>query len=170
MNMGTFVKQEEQAYRLLEYPERYPGLLERREGDRKMLLFRYPSYAVNTSWSLFETNKVFWVRRIDWDRSKGLPSKETDPFTVGCETFCATELADDILSSLSSIKFCPLQQSDLIGIDGTFYGIRTGNYWLSCSLRWWDQPSNDWKPLAQWFGQSINRLEQILPQSTCRNT
>ena len=35
--MSTTVKQEKKAYWLLEHPEEYPGLLERREFDRKLL-------------------------------------------------------------------------------------------------------------------------------------
>lgn len=167
--MATPVKQEEQAYRLLEYPERYPGLLKRREGDRKLLLFRYPSSSINTSWSLFETEEAFWLRRIDWDRSKWCPLEDVEPFTFGCEISCSPEFVKDILSSLSVIKFCPFKQPELIGIDGTFYGIKIEYYWLCCSVRWWEQPNDDWKPLAQWFDKTVKVFEQILPQSTCNS-
>jgi hypothetical protein len=167
--MSTTAKQEEKAYRLLEYPEEYPGLLERREFDRKLLLFRYPSFGINTSWSLFNTNKEFWIRRIEWDRSRWFPSEDAEPFTFGCEIPCSSEFAEKILSSLSLIEFCPLKQPELIGLDGTIHGIKTGNYWLSCSLRWWYLPTDDWKPLAQWFEKSANMFEKILPQSTCRS-
>ncbi len=169
MNMSITAKQEKKAYQLLEYPENYPGLLKRREFDRKLLLFRYPSFDINTSWALFNANKAFWIRRIEWNRSKWLPSQDAEPFTFGCEISCSAEFAENILSSLSSIAFCPLKQPELIGIDGTIHGIKTGNDWLSCSLRWWYSPTDDWKPLDQWFEKSVNMFEQILPQSTCRS-
>jgi hypothetical protein len=167
--MSTTAKQDEKAYRLLEYPEEYPGLLVRREVDRKLLLFRYPSFEINTSWSLFKTDKAFWIRRIEWDRSKWFPSEDAEPFTFGCEISCSSDFAENILSSLSSIEFCPLQQPTLYGIDGTIHGIKTGNHWLSCTLRWWYLPADDWKPLAQWFETTVKMFEQVLPESTCRS-
>ncbi len=172
--MITPAKQDEMAYRLLEYPEDYPGLIERAEMDRKLLLFRYPAFEASTSWSLFKTDETFWIRRIEWarfqrDRSQWVPVQTAEPFTFGCETSCSEEFAEKILSSLSAIEFCPFKQPALIGIDGTIHGIKTGNRWLSCSLRWWDLPTDDWKPLAQWFEKSVNKFEKILPQSTCRS-
>lgn len=166
--MITTAKQNEKAYQLLEYPEIYPGLLARRKFDRKLLLFRYPSFDVSTSWSLFRTDKEFWVRRIEWDRSKWFPSEDAEPYTYGCEVSCSTELSANILSSLSSIKISPFEQPGLIGLDGIIHGIETGNHWLSCTLRWWYLPKDDWRPLAQWFEKTVSSFEQILPESTCR--
>lgn len=166
--MSTTAQQDAKAYRLLEYPEIYPGLVARRELDRKLLLFRYPSFEVSTSWSLFGADKECWIRRIEWDRSKWFPSEDAEPFTYGCEVACSTEFSENILSSLSSIKICPFIQPELTGLDGVIHGIKTGNYWFSCSLRWWSLPKDDWQPLAQWFENTVNSFEEILPESTSR--
>lgn len=166
--MSTLAKQDKKAYRLLEYPEIYPGLMARREVDRKLVLFRYPSFEVSTSWSLFRANKDSWVRRIEWDPSKQISSDDIEACTYGCEAPCSTELSESVLSSLSSIKFAPFEQPELMGTDGTIYGIKTGNHWLSCSLRWWHLPQDDWQPLAQWFETTVISFEKILPESTYR--
>ena len=86
----------------------------------------------------------------------------------GCEVSCSAEFSENILSSLSSIKISPFEQPTLTGLDGIIHGIETGNYWLSCSLRWWYLPTDDWRPLAQWFEKTVSSFEQILPESTCR--
>ncbi|MEN8445767.1 MAG: hypothetical protein ABG776_12220, partial [Cyanobacteria bacterium J06555_13] len=118
--------------------------------------------------SLFKTEKEFWVRRIEWDSAKRFPSEDAEPFTYGCEVPCSSELAENTLTSLSSIKISPFEQSELIGLDGIIQGIKTENPWLSCSLRWWLLPADDWQPLAQWFEKTVNSFDAILPESTCR--
>ncbi|MFK8183650.1 MAG: hypothetical protein AB8B99_09760 [Phormidesmis sp.] len=166
--MSTTAKQRKQTYWLLEHPEEYPGLPARDECDRKLLLFRYPSFKPSASWSLFKTGKHYWIRRVEWDCSKCFPTA-IEPLTFGSEAAFLPSAAEQVLSSLSSIEFCPLKQPELGGIDGTILGITVGNYWLSCSLRWWYLPSNDWKPLAAWFEKTVDTFEQALPESTCRS-
>ena len=163
------MSQTKKAIQLLENPENYPMLLTRCRFDRKILLFCYPSFEPSTSWSLFKTDKNYFLRRVEWDGKKSLSSQNSEPFTVGCEVIFSTETAEEILLSLSLIEFCPFKQPELIGVDGTVCGITVGNDWLSCSLRWWYLPSDDWKSLVDWFGQTVSLFEQALPQSTCKN-
>lgn len=107
---------EEKAYRSLEHPEEYSSLLERSKFDRKLLLFRYPSFAPRTSWSLFNTKNNYYLRRIVWDTSLSFPSHNVDPYTYGSEVVCPSNLAEDILLSLSSIAFRPLVRSEFLEI------------------------------------------------------
>ena len=166
---STRFRQDKKAYYLLEHPEKYPGLIERHESDRKLLLYRYPSFKPSASWSLFENKNIYWIRRIEWNSPKWFPSHHINPCTMGSESTFSSKLAKNVLSSFCSIEFSTLKQSENIGIDGTVYGINSKNWELSFSLQWWCLPSDEWKPLADWFDNTVNIFEQFLPESTCRN-
>ncbi|MEM9092983.1 MAG: hypothetical protein AAGC93_30185 [Cyanobacteria bacterium P01_F01_bin.53] len=132
--MSTTEKQRNKVLSLLDHPEEYPGLPIRRDTDRRLLIFRYPSFEPYFSWSLFYSNKTYWIRRVGWDPSKCFPSENAEPLTFGSEVVCPNEVAETLLSSLATISIRPLQQPKLIGMDGTICGIVVGNYWLSCAL------------------------------------
>ncbi|NET52168.1 MAG: hypothetical protein F6K09_26775 [Merismopedia sp. SIO2A8] len=64
------VNSDQKAYYLLEQPEDYPGLIQRQQRDRHFLLSHYPAFEPHASWSLFQTGDRYWVRRVEWGRSK----------------------------------------------------------------------------------------------------
>ena len=158
----------QKAYHLLEHPEEYPGLVSRQECDRQFLLLQYPNFKPYASWSLFQGGRRYWVRRVEWDRSKHIPFHDTDPFTYGSEIQCPKELAQETLAALHSLTFRPLIQLDGIGLDGTTYGVSVGNYLLSCNIRWWCTPPDEWNKVAVWFRKTVSAFEPLLPESSCR--
>jgi hypothetical protein len=159
-------EQDRKAHQRLAHPEVYPGLKERRRDQHKILLWRYPSFAPYSSWSIFQVNNHHWVRRIEWQRSRPFPSDNVDPYTYGCEALLAPKVANELLSALGAIAFRPFQQPELRGTDGTVCGIEVGSDWLPCSLTWWQLPAADWQPLADWFERVVTEFEAILPTST----
>lgn len=102
--MSSTEKQRNKALSLLEHPEESPGLPIRRDIDRRILIFRYPSFEPYFSWSLFYSNKTYWIRRVVWDPSKCFPSENAEPLTFGSEVVCPNEVAETLLSSLATIS------------------------------------------------------------------
>lgn len=96
------LKHDEKAYRLLSFSESYPGLKFWREFERKLLIWRYPSFEPFSSWSLFEKKDNYWVRRIEWDRFLRFPSYDADLYTYSCEA--------SIERSIYLKRFCQLVQ------------------------------------------------------------
>ena len=166
VSMNTFSKQEYKAQQLLKKPENYPNLIEREEFERKLLVFCYPSFKPYTSWALFKTQNTYWLRRVTWDRSLRFPSYEAEPHTFGCEVCFQNNLAEKILLSLSLISLNPFVQPNVVGVDGTIYGIEVGNHWFSCSLRWWCSPPHNWKALNYWYQETVDIFETALPDRT----
>ena len=167
--MHTRSDETSKAYYLLEHPEEYPGLVSHQLSDRQFLLLQYPTFEPYASWSLFQIGKHYWVRRVEWDRSKRIPFHETDPFTYGSTIKCPQALAEDVLSRLRSLAFRPFSiQQEGIGLDGTTYGISLGDFQLSCDIQWWCTPPDEWNEVAVWFRTTVLAFENLLPESSCR--
>ena len=144
----------------------YPGLIARRQFDRELHLWKYPSFENYCDWSLFRDKNKYWVRRIIGDMSKQPPSNDWEPITYGCEAIFPNEQAEELLRTLAKIKFCPFDPLNLIGMDGTIQGIEKGNHWLSCKVQWWSLPSDDWRPLSAWFVEAVQKLDSVLPEKS----
>ena len=167
-NMPPDSLNEQKAYHLIENPEFYPGLVPHESSDRHFLLLHYPTFEPHASWSLFQVGDRYWVRRVEWDRSKYIPFHDTDPYTYGSEVRCPDPVAKEAIATLAALSFRPLIKQEGIGLDGTTYGITIGNYLLSCSLRWWCNPPDDWAGVAAWFRTTVEAFEALLPESSCR--
>ncbi|MEP0872976.1 hypothetical protein NDA01_24470 [Trichocoleus desertorum AS-A10] len=162
------------AYHRVKNPEAYPGLVERRKDQRKLFLWRYPSFAPYSSWSIFQEENYYWIRRIEWNQRQRLPEHPDDIFDYGCEALLANQVVNELLSTLGAIAFRPFQKTkfqkaNLLILDGTAYGVEIENTWLSCRLEWRELPSDDWRPLMDWFERAVMEFEQVLPTSPLRN-
>ena len=162
--MPDFPQSVAKAHKLISEPENYPGLKKRTKIDRKLLVWRYPSFSASCSWSLFMKEKICVVRRIVWDRTRHSLYSKTDPYTLGSEAFIDYPKAEDLLAGLSKIRLQGFQPSDVTGIDGTTYGIEVKTNWLNYRLSWWETPSEDWQPLLLWFYNTIDFFNAILPK------
>jgi hypothetical protein len=74
--------QYERALALLEAPEKYPGLAPRK-GTALLRVWVYPSFRPCAAWSILESGKSFFVRRVVWDQ---VPTVDSQPITFGAES------------------------------------------------------------------------------------
>ena len=167
--MPDFSPSIDKAHQLLTHPESYPGLKKRSKSDRKLLIWSYPAHSVYCSWSLFvEQNanepKNCLIRRIKWVR-QGLPSEQTEPYTIGSEAVIDFQQVTAIIDRFYQIELKSLDSPNLIGIDGTIYGVEITDRRIDRYLSWWSIPPKDWQPLLIWFQNTITIFDDILPQS-----
>lgn len=173
------IKQEESAIIYLELPESYSALKNIDDAQIIFRIWRYHSLSVCSSWLLYKLKNKFFVRRLEWDRTKdNLYFGESEPTIYGSETEVSKEQAEIIVKDLQSIKIQPFLIPDLIGIDGITYGIEAKLEHLkneyskkrSCSLRfsWWSEPKESWKPLARWLDETSDYFDSLLPTSTAK--
>jgi hypothetical protein len=164
-------EQLKKAEQRLMNPETYPGLIQRNRQQRKLLIWCYPTFQPYSSWSIFDVDHHYWVRRIEWSRARHFSSNtfssdDVDPYTYGCEAVIGNKSANTLLTTLSEFTLRPFQQPELMGRDGTIYGIEIGADWLPCRLTWWNLSVDDWQPLADWFERAVTEFEAVLPAST----
>lgn len=153
----------------LELPENFPALPKRTEFEREFLMWRYPSFEANSSWSIFGTDNPdeYFVRRLEFHprNQYAFPA----PQIFGAEATLPAETARNILSAFDSLRipvFC--QPQDLGGLDGTICGVQFGNYYQGARIHWWSHYSEVWTPLVQLFDQTLETLDRALPASTLR--
>lgn len=175
------IKQEETAIEILDSPENYSALKPLDKAQIVFRIWRYHSLSVCSSWLLYELEKTFFVRRLEWDRTKdNLYFGESEPTIYGSESEILSEQVKSIVDQLQLIRIQPFLVSDLVGIDGITYGIeaklehlksqysRERNF--SPYFSWWSQPKESWQPLADWLGKTSDYFDSILPESTAKMT
>ena len=155
---------EEKAIELLTHPEKYPGLRQLNLSSIKLRIWQYPAFDVYSSWTLYEENGYFGIRRIQWDRlTKAL---QTYPIIYGSDRLLPAETVTSLLDKLTAIKLPPFLKVPAFGLDGTFYGIKFGSLYSSAQFCWWSYLPEDWFSLAEWFREAVNSFEFYLPAST----
>ncbi|MCR8958699.1 hypothetical protein M0765_013470 [Variovorax sp. S2] len=154
--------QYERALALLEAPEKYPGLAPRK-GIALLRVWMYPSFRPCAAWSILESGKSFFVRRVVWDQ---VPTVDSQPITFGAESPVVEESFSGLLSELRTMQLSPFALASTIGIDGTSYGVEVGGFGKSGFMSWWGKPPVGWAPLEAWHARAIKQLESLLPSST----
>lgn len=154
----------DEAVGLLESPLTYPGLPEHRHPRVLLRVWRHPSFEPYASWSLIETQTASFVRRITWDPFHLLADT---PVTYGAEAVIPAAVYEPLLSALRGIQLPAFQPAgNAVGIDGTTYGVESGNYMHSARVTWWETPPTQWAALARWHADAIARFESLLPAMT----
>lgn len=175
------IKQEETAIKILESLENYSALKPLFEAQIIFRIWRYHSLSICSSWLLYKLRDEFFVRRLEWDRTKdNLYFGESEPTIYGSESEILSEQVKDIVKQLQSIKIQPFLVSDLIGIDGITYGIEAKLEHLksgyssekdfSLIFSWWSEPKESWQPLADWLDKTSDYFDSLLPKSTAKIT
>jgi hypothetical protein len=151
------------ASELLEHPEAYPGLVERKFARVRLRLWRYPSFEPLRSWAVLQAKKALFLRRIVWDqgRTEGLK-----PTTYGSEVPLEKPVLDMLLAELQAVELPPFLPVSSIGLDGTTYGVEAGSYMLSARLTWWEAPPKAWEPLRDWHMRTAALFDSLLPLAT----
>ena len=167
-NLSRLRSREDVAIALLQSPEAFPALPARTEFDRLLCLWRLPSFSPHASWSLFRRRDAdgFVVRRLMHDPSRGLPVDVDDPHVHGAEGLVATTAGERVLTAFAALRFPVFERYPGVGLDGTRYGIRTGNRYGGACIEWWEGGPAGWTPLADLFDDTIRRFEAILPAAT----
>lgn len=175
------IKQEESAIATLDSPENYSGLKPLNKAQIVFRIWRYHSLSVCSSWLLYKLEKEFYVRRLEWDRTKdNLYFGESEPTIYGSENEILSQQAESIVKQLQSIKIQPFLISDLVGIDGIIYGIEAKLEHLKSQysrernftpyFSWWSKPKESWQPLADWLDKTSEYFDSILTESTAKMT
>ncbi len=154
--------QYERALALLEAPETYP-LLADRKCTRLLRVWVYPSFKPSASWSVIQEGNKFFIRRVVWDQ---VQTVDSEPVTYGAESPVEEEGFIALLSELRAMHVTPFALASTMGIDGTSYGIEVGGFRVSGRMSWWGKPPIEWVPLQEWHARAIELFESFLPAST----
>lgn len=168
--MPTFSAREDAATDLLLRPEAFPSLPQRHAMERKLLLWRLPSFEPHSSWALYhlQREKRHLVRRLEHDPSRGIPLNADDPHIFGTESPFPSAEAQELLEKLEAINAPMFRMPKVIGMDGTMFGLHVGNIFQGTRVNWWSAGTDEWSPLVQFFEATVKTFEAILPRSTLR--
>lgn len=158
---------DEAALQLLKNPERFPSLPRRRDDQRRLCLWRQPSFIPFSSWSLFQDGDGFVVRRLEYDRSLGLPIHPDDPHVYGSEAVVDAAQVRDILDAFTAVELPVSRSTTNLVLDGVRYGLRSGDYRQGVELTWGHE-AEGWETLTALFEQTVETLDALLPGSTLR--
>jgi hypothetical protein len=78
------------------------------------------------------------------------------------DAFLSTAIAD-----LAAVQIPAAVNCDLLGTDGSFYHVRTDQFWVASGFKWWSKGPPEWRPLALWFArtwQSFARELELDPE------
>jgi hypothetical protein len=155
--------QYECALALLEKPETYPGLAQRKHSLVLLRVFQYPSFQPCSSWAVVQVAKNLFLRRVTWDQRHPFTP---EPVTYGAEVPLESSIFNALTTELRAIQLTPFVVVSTIGIDGTSYGVEVGGFGSSARLSWWETPPPNWAPLQQWHAHAVTQFEALLPAST----
>jgi hypothetical protein len=150
------------AMALLEAPETYPTLAQRRS-TTLLRVWVYPSFKPSASWSVIQEGRRFFIRRVVWDQVRTVDS---EPVTYGAESPVEEESFRELLTELRAMQAAPFALASTMGIDGTSYGVEVGGIRPSGRMSWWGKPPIGWAALQAWHARAIERFEALLPAST----
>lgn len=151
------------AMQMLESPESYPGLAERRFARTLVRIWRYPSFGPYSSWTLIQVKSQMFLRRVIWDRSDMLA---ITPVTFGSEAQIEAPAYEGLLLRLREMQLSPFITVARLGLDGTTYGIETSVFGLAARLSWWETPPPEWAALGTWHAEAVETFAGLLPAST----
>ncbi|MBC7529769.1 MAG: hypothetical protein H7308_19750 [Chthonomonadaceae bacterium] len=82
--------------------------------------------------------------------------------TIEVEQFpLQSEWAEIAIASLKSLSISAMPDSKIIGLDGTFYELAFDAGFFSARYRWWSVPPFRWRPLDDWFQETLSSLEKL---------
>ncbi|MGO1072018.1 hypothetical protein [Lysobacter sp. CA199] len=151
----------------LRHPERFASLPPRSGLDRRLLLWRFPSFQPYSAWSIFIEREACWIRRLEYDRTRQ-PLAIAEPDVYGAEARIDRTRADELLREFESLTLPTRIQQDF-GLDGVRYGVALGNPWFGAQFHWWCDPGESWRPLEAAFERAVEALDAVLPASTLRS-
>ena len=160
---------EAKAIELLQDVGQYPGLQPWKEHDVRFRLIRLPSYEAYSVWALHQSDGIYRVRRLEWDRLLDAQKPASAPTLFGADAELPRKSVQQLLIELSLIALPPFLPVSTIGLDGISHAVEFGDCWRSASLAWWGKPPRQWRALAEWYGQAVKLFEQFLPVSEARH-
>ena len=155
---------EANAKMALERPLIYPGLPPRDRFRQMLRLWQEPSFEPTVSWAIIECKDEWFVRRIAHFRNHAFGVTFHDTF--GAEANLPASVGKSLVEQLQEIRVAPFRRVAHFGIDGTVFGIQSGDFLQHCRLSWWNKAPEDRRDLQSWHDKAIGVLEQHLPART----
>lgn len=124
-------KLEKLAREILFNSESYPGLVARNKDHAKLIFWQNNSLGNFISWTFFETNLEYFIRRVVWHQHS--EKLALTPITYGAEKMVSSNTFKNICNVIETVKFNNYGMDDLIAIDGVRQGIifnGTRHSWL----------------------------------------
>jgi hypothetical protein len=127
-----------------------------------------PSFSNPHSWSVYRHDSGYVATRIMWHRKGSPPAPEALMFDAvaklrfrykGIESVEPTlstiqmpleeSRVDALLERLNGLRL-PLMPKESMGLDGTTYELRLGDFYTAATLRWWSDTPTEWHALHEW--------------------
>ena len=161
---------EAEVAELMARPWAYPGLPSRDAASLLLLFSSNFSLGVWSCWSIFQQDKQFYIRRIEWARESdrvrvGLEA----PTTFGAESPISAEEANKLATEAEELTPSKVpDQSKEIRLDGVSRHLLLPARKSGPALILWFAGSAETMRLDAWVEESSVTLDNLLTQSTAR--
>ena len=152
----------EEAAWVLEHAETYELLPKHPKLRAVARLWEYPTFTPWISWTVLTTHSGLFVRRLVWHKTQ--PSYGSLSL-YGSEAMLPQGLWKQHLHDLSKLKIA-LAVGDVLGLDGTVYGLELIGTLNTIRTAWWLEPPPGSEELGKWHSRVSEEFQQYLPAMT----
>ncbi|MBS0288133.1 MAG: hypothetical protein JSR17_12615 [Proteobacteria bacterium] len=124
----------QKVLKLLLNSQTYPGLVQRKDNEVKLTLWRNNTLGNFISWTIFEVDNQYYLRQIRWEQRNSYLLNE--PNTYGADIMVSQEIMHPIMKSVANFDFNLLAPKNGLTIDGVKYGINIKEK----KVEWYDEP------------------------------
>ncbi|MCB9641378.1 MAG: hypothetical protein H6727_20930 [Myxococcales bacterium] len=161
-------EQRRKARSLIENPETFESLPQRCIEDRAFLLWQIPAFDIWSSWSAFQDENTrvsgeYWLRRVQWNPSKELPSHVAPPTAIASEAILPKRVLNGVLMGLS-IQLPEHFFPDPLYLDPSEVCVEVKSE--RHHLRYHFVPQGSPSTMQNWLTETIQTLDAFLPEST----
>lgn len=133
----------------------YPGLEKREVKDLLLLLWKIDTLSDSSTWSLFQSNGIYFLRKIKLQNRNLYHLLEPDTF--GSEKYITNENALKLINSLPT-SVPELDESKELIIDGIKCGIISSNI----NVEWWHKTSQTISPIESWIIDTVGKFDSFI--------
>jgi hypothetical protein len=155
---------------LISEPWAYPGLQSRAANVIRLRLVTKDSLGPWICWSLFEVDRCFVARRIEWDRHLDIVRLPDEaPSTFGCDGLLPIEAALTVLAEAHQIALMSAPLGSGAVLDGSRWQFRLAMLTARPVALEWDACGPASAKLDSLFENCASKLDEFLPRSTVRS-
>lgn len=160
---------ESEVERIMIRPWEYGGLPPRTADSLLLVMWSNASLGTWSAWSVFSSSGLFFVRRIEWARSRDrIRVTGEAPTTFGAEVSIPSPLAESLLSRAHVLAAALLlPEVPGITIDGVHRRLVVHAEQGELSANWQAGTARA-EHLDSWLEETANALNRMLPSSTAR--
>ena len=74
---------------------------------------------------------------------------------------------EELKAALEKLVFPPFVLLNIVGLDGTRFGVKFGTAYYCSTIEWWSDAPDEWRALEAWHGMARTAFESRLPPSKC---